>query len=428
MRYTSYGFTNRITSNLTYNYGTPFNWRRPAFSLAEKEADGRKIVVIIVRGSVSLSDWIGNADIRLDNNNHSGFMNAQGAVYEELIKLIGNLSANNNTTFFITGHSLGGATSNLLAKRLIDEGISTSHVFAYTFATPRVTKNSGATLTQSKYDSIFNIINRPDPVTLLPGTSWGRYGIDITFTLYADTNNTFADPNWADHDSWHYYGFMQRRNTPSNGHLGGDATRPTRPDLTSLIGWNPTRVLCPVDVYIYDSNGILLAQFINNQPQFINNGEDKLLLHAVGDEKYIIPRAEDQFTLRLVPNDSGIMEFTVETFDSLTGQIIAQKTFTDVTLSIGRQMTSTIGGSIETHAIRLLLTINGQIIGEIFEDGTYTIFSQDNPPSHNVPQTGITNQMNLPITLAILGLVFISMAEVYRRFNKKSEKNCAKRK
>ena len=76
-------------------------------------------------------------------------------------------------TYWITGHSRGGAIANLLSAYLIDEG---QEVYAYTFAAPNTTTNNEY-LTR-KYDSIFNVVNGDDFVPMLPAEDWGfnRYG------------------------------------------------------------------------------------------------------------------------------------------------------------------------------------------------------------------------------------------------------------
>ena len=75
--------------------------------------------------------------------------------------------------FWLTGHSRGGAVSNILSSYLVDEG---EKVFAYTFASPNTTANTEASA--AKYDCIFNLVNGDDFVPRLPMPEWGfaRYG------------------------------------------------------------------------------------------------------------------------------------------------------------------------------------------------------------------------------------------------------------
>ena len=75
--------------------------------------------------------------------------------------------------FWLTGHSRGGAISNIMAAYLADQG---EKVFAYTFASPNNTANAEAAA--EKYDCIFNLVNGDDFVPRLPMPEWGftRYG------------------------------------------------------------------------------------------------------------------------------------------------------------------------------------------------------------------------------------------------------------
>ena len=82
--------------------------------------------------------------------------------------------------FWISGHSRGGAISNITASYLIDEGYK---VFAYTFAAPNTTANTEASA--EKYDCIFNLVNGDDFVPRLPMPAWG-------FTRYGKTATVFA--------------------------------------------------------------------------------------------------------------------------------------------------------------------------------------------------------------------------------------------
>ncbi len=145
-------------------------------------------------------DPLGRENEKRDNcladggKTHRGFADARDFAYEHLSDYINSLIANStkkeDIKILLTGHSRGAATANLLAAKLIDEGsssklVSQGNVFAYTFATPNVTKNN---TTAEKYNCIFNIVNPEDFVTKVMLSSWGfsRYG--ITYTLPSKTN------------------------------------------------------------------------------------------------------------------------------------------------------------------------------------------------------------------------------------------------
>ena len=132
---------------------------------------------------------------------HLGFADAQEYVYYNLSNYIKELNRNGvsseNIKVFLTGHSRGAATANLLAARFVNEqNLSTSlvkagNIYAYTFATPRPTTDKNS----SKYNCIFNIVNPEDMVTKVMLEKWGynRYG--ITYSLPSKTN----DKNWKNY-------------------------------------------------------------------------------------------------------------------------------------------------------------------------------------------------------------------------------------
>ncbi|MGM9681344.1 MAG: hypothetical protein ACI3XR_07560 [Eubacteriales bacterium] len=67
--------------------------------------------------------------------------------------------------------TIGGAIANIVAAKLIDQGKS---VYAYTFAAPNTTEASTANAT--KYDCIFNIVNKDDFIPYFPKWDFTKYG------------------------------------------------------------------------------------------------------------------------------------------------------------------------------------------------------------------------------------------------------------
>ena len=69
--------------------------------------------------------------------------------------------SSNDIIFFITGHSLGGATSGRVAKKMLDDGTPKNNVFCYPIAPPHNTDN----IRGEECENIHNIINQSDQVT-----------------------------------------------------------------------------------------------------------------------------------------------------------------------------------------------------------------------------------------------------------------------
>ncbi|MBR3754382.1 MAG: hypothetical protein IKK49_04665 [Clostridia bacterium] len=78
----------------------------------------RPFVVVTVRGSVTLNDWINNAITQLypmDNR----FVALKDEVAQNLEN---DISALTNPIILVTGHSLGAAIANLLAAEFTNQG------------------------------------------------------------------------------------------------------------------------------------------------------------------------------------------------------------------------------------------------------------------------------------------------------------------
>ncbi len=133
--------------------------------------------------------WYSNFDPGTGST-HKGFTNAKNYVYPILENYIKDLGVSKDETIILlTGHSRGAATTNLVAKQLIDDEkyAIKENIYAYAFATPNSTS-----LPERKYDKykrIFNIVNPEDLVTKMIPAAWdyGRYG--DTYVLPSSTNS-----------------------------------------------------------------------------------------------------------------------------------------------------------------------------------------------------------------------------------------------
>ena len=69
-------------------------------------------------------------------------------------------------------------------------------------------------------------------------------------------------------------------------------------------------VHCPVDVYIYDSQGKLCGSIVNNQ---VDTDTGDIFLYCEGDEKFFRLTGDD-YSIRLAGNDEGSMAYTLEEY------------------------------------------------------------------------------------------------------------------
>ena len=164
-----------------------------AFTLARKQVGTQWIVAIVVRGTIG-AEWYSNFKVAHDNGSngfvlgdyHYGFNSAKQDLMQRLHTFLGTNFNYGNASFFITGHSRGAAVANLVAADLTgnwsSRGAQKSKIFAYTFATPNVSKASGV-MDSSRYSNIFNIVNSEDMVPVLPLKQWGFYKYGKTLLL-----------------------------------------------------------------------------------------------------------------------------------------------------------------------------------------------------------------------------------------------------
>lgn len=153
-----------------------------SYEVGIRNVDGTNIVAVWVKGTGGDYEWVSNWNLG-KGNTHTGFSIAEEKMYKEIKSYLSSnkvgLNKNSKTKVWITGHSRGAAIANLFAKHM-NNVVGKNNVYAYTFATPRV-----SVLAKKKgYENIFNYLNPGDFVTEVAPKKWGykRYGVDITLT------------------------------------------------------------------------------------------------------------------------------------------------------------------------------------------------------------------------------------------------------
>ena len=181
------GFTVSDGDAKNYSDNDPHN---VSYVLANKQVlvNGQKrtLVAVVIRGT-DRWEWQGNMDITGASydpamNDHYSFKEAEKDLRTNssngLTKYLSEHGIT-NPIYLITGHSRGAAVANLLAETL-NNTVGTSNVFAYTFATPNVTKTPN--LSRS---NIYNFCFEDDFVPQVPLADWGYGKHGKTFTKIA---------------------------------------------------------------------------------------------------------------------------------------------------------------------------------------------------------------------------------------------------
>ena len=185
---------------------------RTEIYIGHKTVGETELVAVMVRGTNGTAEeWLSNFDLGFDNaknenvedmNNHEGFELTAKLVYDYIHDYKDELSIGNET-YWVSGHSRGGAIANLLAARLCDDG---KRNYTYTFAAPGDTMHKD--VGEDRYQSIFNIINRDDLIPVVPLGSWGfmLYGRSAQLSLSKADKEAFQEGCMRDGKAFKYNG------------------------------------------------------------------------------------------------------------------------------------------------------------------------------------------------------------------------------
>ncbi len=151
--------------------------------IGQKRIGDVTIVAVAVCGANYEDEWLGNFAIG-DETRHRGFDAAAKLAEARIRAYLNTQGVAGPVKLWISGYSRAAAVSNLTAADMTDSGLFAG-VYAYTFATPRATREPGS------YANIFNILGKFDPVPAVPMAEWGyeRCGVD----LYTPAQETDSD-------------------------------------------------------------------------------------------------------------------------------------------------------------------------------------------------------------------------------------------
>ena len=159
-------------------------------TIHDEENGDFELIAIGICGGGYTNEWLSNFTIG-DEDIHVGFNSAADEVYDRIFGYIAQYGLNpTHAKIWFGGFSRAGAISNLLAAKLVDcDYFDTDEVFAYTFATPRTTKDPKPGI----YPNIFNIVGKMDPVPSVPFADWGyeRYGTTLMLPAQ-ETDSDYA--------------------------------------------------------------------------------------------------------------------------------------------------------------------------------------------------------------------------------------------
>ena len=407
--FTNLGFT---PANTYYDFAQDESRDLISYAFAKKTLpSGKRLVLVTIKGSSEFGlphlDWLSNLEIgpvaSIGCAWHAGFMEAADEVFGRLRTFVGNDFS--NTIFAVTGHSRGGATANLLEIRLFENKVPQENVYGYNFACPDVATGYPMVWNWSgEHNNMFNIAAAGDPVsvlpgkliTLLPGTSWGKFGESRWFA--SNWNNLMETTlNISNHNPAGYLEFMRKEVAFSE--LKDWLSRVaifTANELETVgkLFW----INCPVDVSIMDKDGKVIASVIDGIADYHDSPFGQVIILTNGDRKAIYVQGTSSLTVQLIGTDAGLMDYTVQTINLETEDVLSEKSFASVELSAGKKMLSmtdveSITG-VGTDVSRVPLYVLGPDDTpekEVLPDGNGTEIPIKKPDSPDNPDIPIPN-------------------------------------
>lgn len=299
-----------------------------------------------------------------------------------------------NMKFFFTGHSLGGAVTNLLAGEMEETGLADTHnMYVYTFASP-LTVNEKAQLF-----NVHNIINADDGIPRLsPALCPQRLGTDRILdrqsgaTVQNRTETAFRLLTGGSLHGKSLNEIMAASPLEAASILHGVIAALTLPErvtkffaahdtttyMALLLSDVPSYNLweygigsmatfqCPVDLSVYNSAGELVGQTVNHEVNPDVYADVLIQVEETEDGdfiKYVYMPFDDEYTFVVSATGEGTLTYTVEG----GGQA---NTFAHIGLTNGKTFSTQAGGQLPADAAQIFVTEGDVFHAEVEHDGT----------------------------------------------------------
>ena len=234
-------------------------------------------------------------------------------------------------TFFITGHSLGGATANLITalannpetgNSWIFMDTDVSRIFTYTYGAIDSIKVDAPVTTG--YQNIHNIYNFFD--------TYGPNGRD---TLSAAGNSMYG--KFGHMDRFAYRFSWENDLETSKNHIIDNYLRAIVEGAVSCESpYSYWEVHCPVDVEVL-KDGAVVGRIVDNQvDEALLAAYPEVALMVVENSKHIgVFDSPEAYSLRITATDDGEMSVSTMSFDE-TGEGYGAAEYPDVALKAGQ--------------------------------------------------------------------------------------------
>ena len=414
--YESYGLTDCEYSNFGFNESAAFAIGQ---TVLEINGEDTTILVITARGSTTWWEFIGDLfkgarvdflDTKVWGNIHEFYETIWNGT-RNYIYNHPDLWTKKNIKILINGHSLGGAAANMLGAMLTKkdgmneevpwEIIGKENIYVYTFGAIKVlTEENEDRNISGGYENIHNIYNFYD--SFGPHGNWKDQNASAIKAKFGHTELYYLDEGetgWLmwnrtsnNHNMSNYKKALEQNKVFCSERAKEKSKKRIEKMEKQLSGiWQSIKrvisqiaVLCPVDVEIYASDGSLAGSVVNNEIEKMLS--DKVYICAEGDKKYIYLLDDDSYTVKLKGTDAGTMTYSVQNIDMDTGEVMEEKTFTDVSLESGKQFAGSVKVEensvvgIEDNSVKLFVVKeDGELEKEVLADGNGTETTIEEP-------------------------------------------------
>ncbi len=162
---------------------------------------------------------------------------------------------------------------------------------------------------------------------------------------------------------------------------------PVDRELFVINSYRIVRINCPVDVSVYNSKGALVAQIINNEPQYVVDSMIDSSYTEDGEKVFYLP-ADETYEIKMIATGNGILNYSMNEYSYATNDYAKIVNYYDIPIAQGNELTglapafgsqdtvNTENGSTVKYSLSNSsgqLTPNNELLGVAAQDAVYSL-------------------------------------------------------
>lgn len=109
----------------------------------------------------------------------------------------------------------------------------------------------------------------------------------------------------------------------------------------AVNGYRVVHINCPVDINVYDLNGTLVAQIIDNKPQKIENSSI-VTEYTQDKEKLVYLPADQDYTIKIIATDVGTLNYSVDEYSYDSESFVKLTNYYDISIQDGEELNAVL--------------------------------------------------------------------------------------